>query len=199
MQPETEGVSPNLPPMDRMDHPGEGGVPGAGPAGGGGARPVGVGELSHKGGPVFEHLEGLLAEVTGVPQKNLARARTRSLHEGQDWAMRGREVAYSATGLRAVLEKIAGPARDGSVAGVAIGELEARTRIQPEPDLEIKAWVRRLYTNRFLIQVQLDGGRLVNVRVPESKNFRKGMELAVVWNGRVYELRGRAPRFPGRW
>lgn len=166
-------------------------------AGGG---PVGESELLGKGVHAFCHGEGELAVATGIAQKMLARAR-RQLRQGLDWDLRAGLVAYSARGLVAVLEKVTGkPAVDGVIAGVRIAELEKRVgTLGFQEDKPINGMVTRLYPNRHLLQVHLQDGTTVNVRVKDSKNFRRGMVLPLARSGGAYELARRLPRFPGRW
>ncbi len=183
------------------------------PGGGaGGGRPVGPREVLDKGAP-FVHGEQELAEVTGIALKNLARTRTRQLRQGHDWQLNGVRVCYSRHGLAAVLEKITGAGvRDGIIAGVRLSELEQKTRLEGAGSAAaetppaaavviVQARVTRFFPNPHLLEATaIEGGRVVHVRVRETKNFRRGMVIPVqAGMGGVYELARRAPRFPGRW
>lgn len=146
----------------------------------------------------FTYGETRLAEATGIHEKNLRRVRAQSLRQNDHWKLREQHVVYSEVGVQLVIEKLTG--RDmtteelkAALAGSKLAEL-----VEKMPPLIAK--VSKLYPNPWLMQVVLPSGRLADIRVKTSKNFRRGMEVPLRINARKnYELDRRLPRFPGKW
>lgn len=164
----------------------------SGDPGGGGAASRGNGELSQQRGFPFGETE--IAAATGIALKLLAKTRRQKLRQGEDWDLNGLRVAYSKTGLAAVLEKITGRVE-------ATEALETLTRIDhgTAPAAPgVLGTVKKFYLNPRLLGVQVNG-TLVNVRVKETKNFQMGMDVPLRRIDGRYELGRRCPRFPGRW
>lgn len=148
------------------------------------------------------HEEVAVAEASGLAVKLLRKARA-ALQEGPDFLKNGQKVGFTKKGLRAVLEAVSGlPLREELLEEIAQRTLpeqalEEREAVAAEPDA--LAHVRRFYMNPRLVQIELPDKSLAPLKVRDSKNFRVGMEVPVRWNGKVWELTRRLPRFPGRW
>lgn len=161
--------------------------------------PVGNGKLSDKGVFPFVHGELELAEATGVSVKVLQRTRVKFLKQGEHWDLQAMRVAYTKNGCALVLEKISGRPLDEP--GLAAALKKSRLETEPAGPAPVRACITKFYPNPWLMQVKLAGGELVNVRVKETKNLKRGMDVPLRWNERacVYELARRLPRYPGRW
>ena len=187
-------VIPNVRTTEDLDPPprGGGGQADAGPGPRGGRPIPGDGICGQRG---FEFGESEIAQKTGIALKLLAKIRRKNLTQGEDWDFANLRVAYSKTGLAALLEKITG--------APVTAELENATRLtnghDPAEPQGVIGTVKKFYFNPRLIGVEVNG-QLQPVRVRESKNFELGMEVPLKpAPGGRFELARKCPRFPGRW
>lgn len=204
-----------IPNLSTTATPGRGGSDLAGQGGEGGASHCQTEISTQRDLPpvLFEHGETELATATGIAAKVLQKIRQKKLRRGFDWELSSDlRVAYSRPGIVRLLELASGSqVQEGAIAGVALGDLEERTRISGQapaaaatpPEELVSATVFKLFPNPHLIEVILDGGQHKLVRVRESKNFRRGMEVPLRLKPEAkpdgFELARRLPRFPGKW
>lgn len=156
----------------------------------------------------FLHVESELAELLGVAQDVLkAQRKALLLTRGADWDLVKNAVTYTEAAAKKILAALqAGspPAEPAAVDPATIGE-PAEPPALPEKAAPaiVDALCAKLPRNRRIIIARLGAGReapLVRVRVKDSSNFRVGMELkARHLAADLYELEGKAPRFPGKF
>ncbi len=147
---------------------------------------------------IFVHGESELAEVTGLHEKKLREKRSRHLRQGQHWEICAQHVAYTPAGAQLVIEAVLGRELTPEELGAALDGSRLAVAKPAVPTLTAK--VVKTWPNPWLLTVELPEGQPVNIRVKNSKNFRRGMECPVRLNNQgQYELARRLPRYPGRW
>ena len=174
-------------------------VAGGGPM----AVPLGHGEFWAKGGrmseTLFGHGEVELAEATGVAVRHFQKMRAKNLRQGADWDLNGLRVAYAKNAVPRILDLVTGRAvPPGELAELL--EKSALNPAQKSAPETVTATVRKFWMNPRLMQVELPGAVLVNVRVRSVANFLIGMQLPVRQvEGGAWVVARKLPRFPGRW
>lgn len=157
------------------------------------------------------YYEPRLADLLGLQREELQFVRDEILEKkaGADWRREGREIVLSAAALQKVLEFLAKgspdsnhDALDFTSALVADPEKKEVAATEPSapPAIEEQLTVERLYPNPRLLLAKNKEGEMVRVRVPNNLNFRRAMKLtALLVEPGVYQLKGRCPRYPGRY
>lgn len=160
------------------------------------------------------YYEARLADLLGLQRDELKFVRDEILEKkdglAADWRLEGREIVLSADALQKVLAFLAKgspdsnhDALDFSSAMVVNPEKKeaasAATASKTPPTIE-ELTVERLYPNPRLLLAKNKKGETVRVRVPNNVNFRRAMKLsAQLVAPDVYQLKGRCPRYPGRY
>ena len=155
-----------------------------------------------------------IAEELGVPLDAVAEQRAKHLVRGQDYDRVGHFIAYAAAAKETILAVFRVPPEKAAVdqdkkkaaevgtptAEPANAEAGAggEPTVQTEPEA-VLAVVSALYRNTRLVGATI-GINEIRVRVRNSRNFVRGMEIPVRHvRDDVYELARRAPRFRGKW
>tara|TARA_R100001510_G_C7643200_1_gene200727 strand:+ start:552 stop:986 length:435 start_codon:yes stop_codon:yes gene_type:complete len=138
--------------------------------------------------------EKTLAKKTGVNRMLLVRERKKSLNYPDDWQKDGREIVYTETGLKHMMN---------------ILNLANEKIVEPIPqnkDLEEVFVVRHNYPNYKIILCERENGEHVHVRVSHNRNFRtrmangERMKVSIKRDKNTWVFAGkRTPRFPGKW
>ena len=137
-----------------------------------------------------------LVERLGVTRAVLKAWRDANLVRGRDWAAISKNVLLTqeaaerlvlALGVSApVLEKNAAHASKNDSGEASIPEVEELVMV-------------RAFRNPKLIEARRKNGVGVMVRVQSNENFRPGMVLRAVQGQTLWALKGRCPRFPGKY
>ena len=137
-----------------------------------------------------------LVERLGVTRAILKTWRDANLVRGRDWDAVAKNVLLTqeaaerlalALGVSApVLEKNAAPASKNASGEASIPEVEELVMV-------------RAFRNPKLIEARRKNAAIVMVRVQSNENFRPGMVLRAVAVNHLWVLKGRCPRFPGRY
>lgn len=176
--------------------------------------------------PEFVHKEQDIAAQLGVALAVLVEQRAKHLIRGKDFERLGNYITYTQGAKDAVLTLFqlpkdggtldgqtapaetpsspeAGPTAPGVLTPTAEGGTTPQGQTpgpieQVRPDT-VQAVVSAIYRNTRLLGATL-GQQEIRVRVRNSRNFIRGMEIPVRHvRDDVYELARRAPRFRGRW
>jgi hypothetical protein len=165
------------------------------------------------------HWESIIAGRLGISRDTVREIRERCLTEGVDWMREKKRVLLTDSGVARVAEAVkntapdAGPpepvpeasAEKNAASGESSAVDGAVSCVDDVPAAaEKNAAVKRLKVHKLVLNPRLilatDGAAVVRVRVPDCRNFIKGMEFnARLIGGDLYELVGRCPRFRGRW
>jgi len=173
-------------------------------------------------------LEAEAAQELGVSRETVRSLRAEHLFENDHWKKKGREIAYTASGverLRGLVARLLSgegqdstPEKNGApeasqapIPGVvtakdAVGQalaqvLSAQSRAaEPPGPGEVVATVTRQVPNKHLVMARLADGGEIRVWVKTNKNFTPGMTLRATQRvGSLYDLVGNCPRFRGRF
>lgn len=152
---------------------------------------------AEKNVPGFDHAEDSLAASTGIAKRTLAASRIKGLVKGVDWSYVGQAVAYSKAGMAKLMTAL------GMRDAVDLEELAADTTPvdKAKQEAPIEGTVRRLFTNRHLVEVELEDKTRVRVRVRDSKNFKPGMAVPIRLEAglEMWTLTRKEPRYYGKW
>lgn len=162
------------------------------------------------------YYERAVAELLGISRSDLTYLRKAHLKKNEGWRTEGRDVVLTQAGLDEILTRAKASlntagASDLDFASALVstptaleknGQEEqpsATTISAPRPE-PIVLTVARCYPNFRLLQARTEAGVLVDVRVPNNKNFVPRMTLKARLSGTgKYEMEGRCPRTRGRY
>jgi hypothetical protein len=140
------------------------------------------------------YLEERLAPHLDVTKNVLEKFRADVLQK-KDWRQTDRGIELSPPALQKLLEALGSPDLDCSAC--------LATAAEPEP---LELVVTRVFPNPQLLECAMTvngaAAEKVRVRVPDNRNFRPRMTIKAVPDPvfpHLYKLKGRCPRFPGRW
>lgn len=149
-------------------------------------------------GKILAHGEEQLATATGIARTTLAEARIKTgLAEGTDWALVKGAILLTKNAVGKLMKGL------GLEEAVDLEQLAAETDVSQKNGAAVivQGKVAKLYLNKHVLGVEVEGRGLVRVRVKDSAKFQRGMVVPIVpeAGGEVWRLGRREPRSFGRW
>jgi len=137
-----------------------------------------------------------LVERLGVTRAILKMWRDANLVRGRDWDAVAKNVMLTQEAAGRLSQSFGIPAPI-SEKNAAPPSLNASTEVLI-PEAEEVSMVRP-FRNPQLIEARRKNGALIMVRVQSNVNFRTGMVLRAVQGQSLWVLKGRCPRYPGKY
>ncbi len=144
----------------------------------------------------FPYLERRMAAALGVGRAWFRRQRGK-MERGAAWEETPGGIGFSTAGFYAVLAALGLDGQDAAAL-----QKKCAAAAPENGHAAVTGQVERFFLNRLLLGVRLEGGRMVQVRVPRGRElFQKKMRVEVrpVAGAAYYELATHLPRRKGRW